>query len=232
MECKTVKCNHCGTIVGAYLDGVCLECWQGRALAAEAENTRLREELEQAKKQINNFLTYGQGGAGFNESQLLDRLARTDAELAAVKGWVAQLAELLREIRWDISEGKEFKGTEHGRIRRDQINMVLEESSGQAYANEVAHIKEELRIHKLGDQHYAEQVKRLKKFFPYSNTPGPQEVANKFLMLETASTRVMTWFDRIYPPDVFTGESGDEGAVEVVAIRELLKAALEVSDDG
>lgn len=37
MECKTIKCNHCGTIVGVYLDGICLECWQSRALKAEAE---------------------------------------------------------------------------------------------------------------------------------------------------------------------------------------------------
>ena len=33
------------------------------------------------------------------------------------------------------------------------------------------------------------------------------------------------WWDSVYPKDIFTGESGDYGALEVVRLRELLEQA-------
>lgn len=34
--------------------------------------------------------------------------------------------------------------------------------------------------------------------------------------------KVSSWWDEVYPADIFTGVSGDEGAVKVAEIRELL----------
>lgn len=34
--------------------------------------------------------------------------------------------------------------------------------------------------------------------------------------------KVESWWDDIYPADIFTGVSGDEGAIRVVEIREIL----------
>lgn len=34
------------------------------------------------------------------------------------------------------------------------------------------------------------------------------------------------WFNKLYPPDIFTGESGDAGSLEIVAIRNKLQSLL------
>lgn len=44
--------------------------------------------------------------------------------------------------------------------------------------------------------------------------------------LRDAAIPALEWFEQVYPADVFTGISGDEGAVKVVEIRENLRAAL------
>lgn len=47
-----------------------------------------------------------------------------------------------------------------------------------------------------------------------------------------ALVEVSAWWGRFYPPDVYTGESGDYGAREVVRIRGLIKEALSVMKGG
>lgn len=40
--------------------------------------------VQELQKEIDNFLTFGQGGAGFRESQLIAELAKKEAQLAAM----------------------------------------------------------------------------------------------------------------------------------------------------
>ena len=102
----------------------------------QAENARLREELEQARAETAVLTSTPTGRDVLAElAAAMGREERTDA-------YNYQLSGLLREIKWDISEEKEFKGTEHGRIRRDQIEMVLEESTGREYAERVKSMDE------------------------------------------------------------------------------------------
>lgn len=41
--------------------------------------------VQELQKEIDNFLTFGQGGAGFRESQLIAELAKTEAQAAAMR---------------------------------------------------------------------------------------------------------------------------------------------------
>lgn len=45
--------------------------------------------------------------------------------------------------------------------------------------------------------------------------------------LRQAALAALGWLDAIYPPAIFDGSSGDEGAIEIVAIRENLRHAIE-----
>jgi hypothetical protein len=53
------------------------------------------------------------------------------------------------------------------------------------------------------------------------------EAQQRIAELEEAASPALGWIDEIYPPSVFDGSSGDSGAVEIVAIREALRQALE-----
>jgi len=44
--------------------------------------------------------------------------------------------------------------------------------------------------------------------------------------LREACEASSAWVNKIYPDDVFTGESGDPGAIEIVALREMLANVL------
>jgi len=44
--------------------------------------------------------------------------------------------------------------------------------------------------------------------------------------LLAACEAALGWIDQTYPPAIFTGESGDEGAVGIVRIREQARAAI------
>lgn len=45
-------------------------------------------------------------------------------------------------------------------------------------------------------------------------------------LLAACENILETWWNRHYPPDIFDGSSGDEGALEVVRIRAMLEAAI------
>jgi hypothetical protein len=44
--------------------------------------------------------------------------------------------------------------------------------------------------------------------------------------LLTACEAVLTWWGRVYPPDIFDGSSGNENTLEIVRIRDVVCAAL------
>ncbi len=72
---------------------------------------------------------------------------------------------------------------------------------------------------------------------PAAGTLRPGEIARlraqRDRLLGACRNVLETWWDRVYPEDVFDGSSGDEGALEVVRIRKMLRAAIaEARDEG
>jgi hypothetical protein len=53
---------------------------------------------QEAEKQINNFLTFGQSGASFEESQWLDKLSKADFRAEQAEAEVERMKEMLKSI--------------------------------------------------------------------------------------------------------------------------------------
>lgn len=64
----------------------------------------LLDEIERLQKEINNFLTYGQGGANLKESQLIDKLYKAERERDEARAQAAAMREALETFadarRW------------------------------------------------------------------------------------------------------------------------------------
>lgn len=58
--------------------------------------------------------------------------------------------------------------------------------------------------------------------------PGALSPAEVISKLQHACDLAHGWFEEIYPDDIFTGESGDSGAVRVVEIREALRDVMKM----
>jgi hypothetical protein len=61
----------------------------GRIVQLTSENNELQ-------RQINNYLTFGQGGANFRESQLLDKLSVAEQERDQLKDAVVKMGSIIR----------------------------------------------------------------------------------------------------------------------------------------
>ena len=49
--------------------------------------------------------------------------------------------------------------------------------------------------------------------------------------LLAACKQSLSWFDEVYPADIFTGESGDAGAIRIRNMREACRAAIQIAEE-
>ena len=76
----------------------------------------------------------------------------------------------------------------------------------------------------VGEYYEDDVVLKLK---PVSSQKVAIVPLERYDAVQEALEAVKQWWDRLYPEDVFKGESGDEGAIRVVEIREKINKCFE-----
>jgi len=57
-------------------------------------------------------------------------------------------------------------------------------------------------------------------------------ILEPYMIYDDLVEKVLSWWDEVYPADVFTGVSGDDGAIKVAEIRKLLDRIKALSERG